>query len=103
MVIRGTPLKLGCEEPLRVRVSVMGGRALARVMVCAPPPAMLKRTVSAPGVLLAAMMASRSEMASSAPGSNSSAPTLEVSPSAVSEVVITSNAPRGAHAGRLER
>src|SRR3954454_14677264 len=58
-------------------------------MVCAPVP-MLKLIVSAPAVAFAARIASRSEMALSAPGLASSAAMLVVVPSATSAFVVTS-------------
>src|SRR4051794_30206749 len=58
-------------------------------MVCAPVP-MSKWMVSAPAVAFAARIASRSEMALSAPGLASRAAMLVVVPSATSALVVTS-------------
>ncbi len=72
-----------------VMASLTLGRVLVSQMVCAPPPPMLKPMVSPPAVLLAAMMASRSEIPLSGPGSATRLVMLLVSPSAASSRVVT--------------
>ena len=71
----GAPLKPGCVVPLMLTASATGGSAEVGLMVCGPPPPMLKAMTSAcPGVELEVSMASRREQCAAlhAPSSASS-------------------------------
>ena len=84
--------KSGSLLPSMISAWLMLGRAEATLIVCGPLPAMSKTILSGEpplAVLLAAMIASRSEIKPSAPLLASSVDRLVVSPSLVSALVST--------------
>ena len=96
--ISGVPLQPPWLVPSITSASVMVGSALPILIVCTPPAPIENRIWSgAPetlAVLLAAVMASRSEMLPSAPMFDRSAPIEVTFPSTTSAVVVTVTGPK---------